>query len=75
MPEPVAGYDRAPAPLPREQRNHIEARRKELLVRKADIPVSLDLRNFKAKPISYSCCLRLSPYKTCARTAAEAGER
>lgn len=32
VPEPVAGYDRAPAPLPRDQRDKSDARRRELLV-------------------------------------------
>jgi len=30
-PKPVAGYDRSPAPLPREQRDRVDAKRKELL--------------------------------------------
>ena len=32
VPKPVAGYDRSPAPLPREQRDRVDAKRKELLV-------------------------------------------
>ena len=32
VPAPVAGYDRSPAPLPRDQRDKSDARRKELLV-------------------------------------------
>lgn len=32
IPKPVAGYDRAPAPIPRDQRDRVDAQRREKLV-------------------------------------------